>query len=92
MIDVSSLPYSQKVSHQMLKYIRLARNLSQDRFSEICKINQSVLAKLESNEIVLSPHYESKILEGCRKLSISHNELEAIKTLLEYKNTKNGGN
>lgn len=63
-VDVNSLPYQSKITYQMIKYIRLTKNLTQEKFGEVCKIDQSVLAKLERNELDLSIHYESKIIQG----------------------------
>lgn len=72
----------------MLKYIRLSRNMTQESFSAVCKIDRSVLAKLERGELDLSIHYETKIMNGVKALNISPFELDAIKTLLSYKNIK----
>lgn len=50
-INVNSLPYQRKISYQMIKYLRLTRNLTQEKFGEVCKIDRSVLAKLERGEL-----------------------------------------
>jgi len=84
-VDVNSLPYESKLTHPMLKYIRLCRNMSQEQFGAVCKIDQGVIAKLERNEIQLSLHYETKIIEGCRALNISELELLSVKRLVELK-------
>ncbi|WP_342537952.1 helix-turn-helix transcriptional regulator [Sporosarcina sp. FSL K6-1540] len=87
-VDLNSLPYQRKITYQMIRYIRLTRNLSQAKFGEVCKIGQSVLAKLEKNELQLSPHYETKVMDGVRALNISQYELDTIKTLLLLKQNK----
>ena len=87
-VDVNSLPYQQKITFQMLRYIRLTRNLTQKGFGEVCKIEQSVLARLERNDLQLTPHYEAKVMDGVRALSVSQYELDTIKTLLLLKQEK----
>ncbi|USK27362.1 XRE family transcriptional regulator [Bacillus sp. CMF21] len=84
-VNKSTLPYQQKLTYPMLKYIRLCRNMSQESFGAVCKIDQSVLAKLERNELQLSPHYENKVLEGCHNLNISELEFSSVKRLTELK-------
>ncbi|OJH18710.1 transcriptional regulator [Bacillus obstructivus] len=84
-VDKNGLPYQQKISYQMIKYIRLCRNLTQSKFGEVCKIDQSVLAKLERGDLELSMHYETKILEGCRALSISELEMSSVKRIVDLK-------
>nr|WP_272183315.1 helix-turn-helix transcriptional regulator [Bacillus thuringiensis] len=69
----------------MIKYIRLCRNMTQEQFGEACKMDRSVLAKLERGELPLSPHYESKIMDGIRALNISQLELVSVKRIVELK-------
>ncbi|QWH15208.1 XRE family transcriptional regulator (plasmid) [Bacillus mycoides] len=87
MIDVNtdSLPHERKITYQMIKYLRLCRNMTQEQFSEACKMDRSVLAKLERGELPLSPHYESKIMDGIRVLNISQLELVSVKRVVELK-------
>lgn len=80
-----SIPFQSKITYPMIKYLRLCRNLSQEQFGNACKIDQSVLARLELGSIELSINYESKILEGCRALNISELELKSVKRLVELK-------
>jgi transcriptional regulator with XRE-family HTH domain len=87
-VDKNHLPYQSKITYPMIKYIRLCRNMSQESFGDVCRINQSTIAKLEKGEIQLSINYESKVLEGCRVLNIKNYELDAIKTLLSLKENK----
>lgn len=84
-VDRNSLPYESKLTFPILKYIRLCRNLTQEQFGTVCKIDQGVIAKLERGEIQLSMHYETKIIEGCRALNISELELLSVKRLVELK-------
>ena len=84
-VDVNSLPYQQKISYQMIKYLRLCRNMTQTQFGGVCKVDQGVLAKLERGDLPLSPHYETKILEGCKALNISELELVSVKRIVELK-------
>ncbi|MED3759692.1 helix-turn-helix transcriptional regulator [Peribacillus frigoritolerans] len=81
-VNKDALPYQQKLTYPMLKYIRLCRNLTQEKFGEVCRIDQSVVAKLERGEIELTIGYESRIHQGCRSLNINEIELESIKRLL----------
>ena len=82
-VDVNSLPYQQKITYKMIKYIRLCRNLTQSQFGAICKIDQGVLAKLERNELQLTPHYETKVIEGCRALNFTDLEMLSVKRLVD---------
>ncbi|MGE8082135.1 helix-turn-helix domain-containing protein [Peribacillus loiseleuriae] len=84
-VNVNNLPYQRKITYPMIKYIRLCRNLTQTQFSEVCKVDQSVLAKLERGDLDLSIHYETKILEGCRTLNISELELVSVKRIVDLK-------
>lgn len=87
-VDVNSLPYQQKISYQMIKYLRLCRNMTQTQFGGVCKVDQGVLAKLERGDLPLSPHYETKILEGCKALNISELELVLVKRIVELKQNR----
>ena len=87
-VDVNSLPYQQKISYQMIKYLRLCRNMTQTQFGGVCKVDQGVLAKLERGDLPLSPHYETKILEGCKALNISELELVSVKRIVELKQNR----
>ncbi|EEL21539.1 XRE family transcriptional regulator [Bacillus toyonensis] len=84
-VNVNSLPHERKVNYQMIKYVRLSRNMTQGKFGEVCKIDQSVLAKLERGELPLSPHYEAKIMDGIHALNISQLELVSVKRIVELK-------
>ncbi|MEH0976430.1 helix-turn-helix transcriptional regulator [Bacillus mobilis] len=90
MIDVykDNLPYQQKITYQMIKYLRLCRNMTQEQFGQVCKIDQSVLARLESGSIELSINYESRVLEGCHALNISGLELLSVKRIVELKQNR----
>jgi DNA-binding XRE family transcriptional regulator len=79
------LPYNQTITAPMLRYLRLSRNLNQERFANICGLDRSTLAKLERGELELTPHYHSKIKDGIRSLRISNHEVDGIKRLLELK-------
>lgn len=87
-VNENSLPYQNKVSYQMIKYIRLCRNMTQTQFGEVCKLDQSTLAKLERNELPLSPLYASKVMDGCKVLNISDLELQSIRNLLQNRGIK----
>lgn len=87
-VDLNSLPYQQKITYQMIKYLRLCRNMTQEQFGEACKIDQSVLARLESGSIEFSINYESRVLEGCKALNISELELVSVKRLVELKQNR----
>lgn len=87
-VDVNSLPYQQKISYQMIKYLRLCRNMTQTQFGGVCKVDQGVLAKLERGDLPLSPHYETKILEGCKALNISELEMQSVKRIVELKQNR----
>lgn len=87
-VNENTLPYQNKVSYQEIKYIRLCKNFTQEQFGEICKIDQSVLGKLERGELPLSPLYASKIMDGVRALNISDLELQSIRKLLQLKQNR----
>lgn len=84
-VNVNSLPYESKITYPMIRYIRLCRNLTQEKFGEVCRIDQGVLAKLERGVLDLSIGYESRIIEGCRALNISELELKSVKRITELK-------
>ncbi|WP_316276625.1 helix-turn-helix domain-containing protein [Bacillus cereus] len=84
-VNMNSLPHERKIAYQMIKYIRLCRNMTQGQFGAVCKIDQSVLAKLERGELSLSPHYESKIMDGIHALNISQLELVSMQRVVELK-------
>ena len=84
-VNVNSLPYESKITFPMIKYIRLCRNMTQEKFGEVCRIDQGVLAKLERGVLDLSINYESRIIEGCRALNISELELKSVKRITELK-------
>ncbi|MDA1631203.1 helix-turn-helix transcriptional regulator [Bacillus cereus group sp. TH172LC] len=87
-IDLNNLPYQQKITYQMIKYLRLCRNMTQEQFGQVCKIDQSVLARLESGSIELSMNYESKIMDGCKVLNISELEMQSVKRIVELKQNR----
>ncbi|MEH6433384.1 helix-turn-helix transcriptional regulator [Bacillus sp. H7(2023)] len=87
-IDLNNLPYQQKITYQMIKYLRLCRNMTQEQFGQVCKIDQSVLARLESGSIELSTNYESKIIDGCKVLNISELEMQSVKRIVELKQNR----
>lgn len=87
-IDKNSLPYQSKINYHMIKYLRLCRNMNQEQFGQVCKIDQSVLARLESGVIELSINYESRILNGCRTLNVSELEMASVKRIVELKQQK----
>lgn len=87
-VDLNNLPYQQKITYQMIKYLRLCRNMTQEQFGQVCKIDQSVLARLESGSIELSMNYESRVLEGCKVLNISELELVSVKRIVELKQNR----
>ncbi|PEJ57976.1 transcriptional regulator [Bacillus sp. AFS002410] len=82
-VDVTSLPYQQKITYKAIRYIRLCRNLTQTQFRAICKIDQGVLAKLERNELPLTLHYEIRILDGCSALNLTDFEMLSVKRLVD---------
>lgn len=84
-VNKDSIPFQSKITYPMLRYLRLCRNMSQEQFGKVCKIDQSVLARLELGVIELSINYESKIIEGCRALNISELELKSVKRITELK-------
>ncbi|MCM2982306.1 hypothetical protein M3599_15375 [Niallia circulans] len=62
--------------------------MNQEQFGQVCKIDQSVLARLESGVIELSINYESRILNGCRTLNVSELEMASVKRIVELKQQK----
>ncbi len=87
-VNTDSLPHERKITYQMIKYLRLCRNMTQTQFGGVCKVDQGVLAKLERGDLPLSPHYETKILEGCKALNISELELVSVKRIVELKQNR----
>lgn len=79
------LPYKQELTYPMIRYLRLSRNCTQEKFGHIAGIDQSVIAKLENGELDLTPIYESRIRQAIRSLRISNHEIDAIRKLIEMK-------
>lgn len=84
-VNKDSLPFQSKITYPMIRYLRLCRNMSQEQFGNACKIDQSVLARLELGVIELSINYESRIIEGCRALNFSELEMQSVKRITELK-------
>ncbi|PAW37809.1 transcriptional regulator [Bacillus toyonensis] len=87
-VNTDSLPHERKITYQMIKYLRLCRNMTQTQFGGVCKVDQGVLAKLERGDLPLSPHYESKIMDGIRALNISQLELVSVERIVELKQNR----
>ena len=84
-ITKDCLPFQSKITYPMIKYIRLCRNMTQAKFGEVCRINQGVLARLETGDLELTIHYETKVMDGVRALNISNLELASVKRIVELK-------
>lgn len=84
-VNKDRLPYQSKINRHMLKHLRLCRNLNQEQFGQACKIDQSVLARLESGSIEITINYESRILDGCKKLNFSELEFQSVKRIVDLK-------
>jgi transcriptional regulator with XRE-family HTH domain len=87
-VNRNSLPYQSKITYPMIRYLRLCRNMTQTQFGEVCKVDQGVLAKLECGVLQLTPHYETKVLEGCKALNISELEMLSVKRIVDLKQQK----
>lgn len=79
----NDVPFQSKINYKMIRWLRLSKNKNQEQFGAVCHIDQSVLARIETGAIDLTISYESRILEGCKKLAISDQTIQAIKELTQ---------
>ncbi|AXI08158.1 helix-turn-helix domain-containing protein [Oceanobacillus sp. 143] len=77
------IPFQSRITYPMIRWIRLSKNLTQEQFGQACRIDQSVLTRIETGEIDLSLNYESRILKGCKRLNISDHTIQSIKELVQ---------
>lgn len=71
--------------HRYIKHIRLARNLTQEKFSHFINIDPSTIGKLERGELDFTPYYHEKLKDVIKRLRISNMELVSIGKLIEIR-------
>ncbi|QDZ88698.1 XRE family transcriptional regulator [Priestia megaterium] len=85
MLNNQSNSYNRPLDYRYIKFVRVARNLTQQQLADKMEIHVSDLSKLEKNILPFSSHYEMKLRAVIRRLAISRAELDNIKALLDAK-------
>ncbi|MEI2310045.1 helix-turn-helix domain-containing protein [Bacillus nitratireducens] len=84
--DYRNLPYKPEIKPQMLRYIRLSRNLTQAAVAEKLGVSQRMVSEYESGSIEdFSPNVYACVRELVRAYRIDRYEIESYKKLMEIK-------
>ncbi|MDR4169544.1 helix-turn-helix domain-containing protein [Bacillus nitratireducens] len=84
--DYRNLPYKPEIKPQMLRYIRLSRNLTQAAVAEKLGVSQRMVSEYESGSIEdFSPNVYARVRELVRAYRIDRYEIESYKKLMEIK-------
>lgn len=88
--DYKNLPYKPEIKPQMLKWIRLSRNLTQTDVAAKLGISQKMISDYENGKVEdFSPLVYSKVRELVRACRIDRFEIESYKKLMEIKARRN---
>ena len=74
--------------YRLIRMVRKMRNLTLIQMGEVMQISEKTLSKIECGHIEFTPLYQSKFIEGCKKLNVSPIEIASIKILLEVSEGK----
>ncbi|EJS11196.1 helix-turn-helix domain-containing protein [Bacillus mycoides] len=84
--DYSNLPYKPEIKPQMLKYIRLSRNLTQAEVAEKLGVSQKMISDYENGKIEdFSPNVYARVEEIKRRYRIDRVEIDSYRKLIEIK-------
>ncbi len=84
--EYKNLPYKPEIKPQMLRYIRLSRNITQTTVAEKLGISQKMVSDYENCKYEdFSPLVYSKVRELVRAYRIDRYEIESYKKLMEIK-------
>ncbi|WP_416054697.1 helix-turn-helix domain-containing protein [Bacillus paranthracis] len=84
--DYKNLPYKPEIKPQMLRYIRLSRNLKQTDVAEKLGVSQRMISEYESGNVEdFSPNVYARVRELVRRYRIDRMEIEAYRKLIEIK-------
>lgn len=84
--DYSNLPYKPEIKPQMLKYIRLSRNITQTTVAEKLGVSQKMISDYENGKYEdFSPNVYARVRELVRAYRISRYEIDSYKKLMEIK-------
>lgn len=84
--EYKNLPYKPEIKPQMLRYIRLSRNLTQAAVAEKLGVSQRMISEYESGNVEdFSPNVYTRVEELKRRYRIDRVEIEAYRKLIEIK-------
>lgn len=87
--EYKNLPYKPEIKPQMLKYIRLSRNLTQISVAEKLGVSQKMISDYENGKYEdFSPNVYARVRELVRAYRIDRYEIESYKKLMEIKSRR----
>ncbi|EJS52239.1 MULTISPECIES: helix-turn-helix domain-containing protein [Bacillus cereus group] len=84
--DYKNLPYRPEIKPQMLKWIRLSRNLTQSDVAKKLGVSQRMISEYESGNVEdFSPNVYARVEELKRRYRVSREEIDSYRKLMEIK-------
>ncbi|HDR7461835.1 TPA: helix-turn-helix transcriptional regulator [Bacillus toyonensis] len=84
--DYKNLPYRPEIKPQMLKWIRLSRNLTQSDVAKKLGVSQRMISEYESGNVEdFSPNVYARVEELKRRFRVSREEIDSYRKLMEIK-------
>ncbi len=84
--EYSNLPYKPEIKPQMLRYIRLSRNITQTTVAAKLGVSQKMISDYENGKYEdFSPNVYARVRELVRAYRIDRYEIESYKKLMEIK-------
>ncbi|WP_412839609.1 helix-turn-helix domain-containing protein [Bacillus paranthracis] len=87
--DYSNLPSKPEIKPQMLRYIRLSRNLTQTSVAEKLGVSQKMISDYENGKYEdFSPNVYARVRELVRAYRIDRYEIDSYRKLMEIKSRR----
>lgn len=87
--EYKNLPYKPEIKPQMIRYIRLSRNLTQAAVAEKLGVSQRMISEYESGNIEdFSPNVYARVEELKRRYRIDRVEIDSYRKLMEIKSRR----
>ncbi|AKR34237.1 helix-turn-helix transcriptional regulator [Bacillus cereus] len=84
--NYKNLPYRPEIKPQMLKWIRLSRNLTQSDVAKKLGVSQRMISEYESGNVEdFSPNVYARVEELKRRYRVSREEIDSYRKLMEIK-------
>lgn len=84
--EYSNLPYKPEIKPQMLRYIRISRNLTQSDVAAKLGVSQRMISEYESGNVEdFSPNVYARVEELKRRYRIDRVEIDSYRKLIEIK-------